>query len=460
MPVSNQGLAVGDLEKIFKAYDIRGRTDIGDLDEEAARAVGAAFAVFTKASRIAVGSDCRLSTPSIAGAFMEGVTSQGLDVVDIGRVATDTVYYVSGSHALPGAMITASHNPPEWNGIKLCREGAAPVGADTGLGEIKALAAGDLPAAETAGTVERFDPIPGYISHLFGIVDSERIGPLRVAVDGGNGMAGVVLPAVFDQLRAELLGLYLEPDGTFPNHPADPLKPENLRDLLALMERERPDLGVAFDGDADRAFFVDDRLQPLSGSTTTAIIARWFVGREPGATIVHNLITSRAVPELVSSAGGTPVRTRVGHSFIKQVMAETGAVFGGEHSGHYYFRDNYRADSGMLAMLVLLQVLSEDGRPLSELRREYEPYAASGEINLQVVDQAGAMEAVAAAFGDGRQDRTDGLTVEWDDRWFNLRPSNTEPVLRLNVEAGDTAAVERLVSGVTSIVERDDLASR
>ncbi len=226
------------------------------------------------------------------------------------------------------------------------------------------------------------------------------------------------------------------------------------------MERERPDLGVAFDGDADRAFFVDDRLQPLSGSTTTAIIARWFVGREPGATIVHNLITSRSVPELVSSAGGTPVRTRVGHSFIKQVMAETGAVFGGEHSGHYYFRDNYRADSGMLAMLVLLQVLSEDGRPLSELRREYEPYAASGEINLQVVDQAGAMEAVAAAFGDGRQDRTDGLTVEWDDRWFNLRPSNTEPVLRLNVEAGDTAAVERLVSGVTSIVERDDLASR
>jgi phosphomannomutase len=384
---------------------------------------------------------------------MAGVASQGVNVLDLGQVATDTVYYVSGSLNVPGAMITASHNPPEWNGIKLCRERAAPVGADTGLEEIKADADDRLPDIEPVGAIEPFDPLPGFVDHLFGIVDPQRIGSLSVAVDGGNGMAGVVLPSVFNQLRAELSGLYLEPDGTFPNHPADPLNPENLRDLLVLMENERPDLGVAFDGDADRAFFVDDLLRPLSGSTTTAIIAAWFLRKEPGATIVHNLITSRAVPESVRAAGGTPVRTRVGHSFIKQVMAETGAAFGGEHSGHYYFRDNFRADSGMLAMLVLLQVMSEDGRPLSELRREFEPYAASGEMNLQVADQARALELVAGGFADADQDQTDGLTVEWKDRWFNLRPSNTEPVLRLNVEAGDAAAVAELVDRVRVIVE-------
>ena len=444
---------MGDLQKIFKAYDIRGRTDTGELDEDAARRIGAAFARFAGAAQIAVGYDCRLSTPAIAGAFMAGAASQGVDVLDIGQVATDTVYYVSGDRNVPGAMITASHNPPEWNGIKLCREGAAPVGADSGLGEILADAESGLPESETTGTITPFDPLPGYIEHLFGIVDPERIGALTVAVDGGNGMAGVVLPSVFDRLTAQLSGLYLEPDGTFPNHPADPLKPENLRDLLDLMDRERPDLGVAFDGDADRAFFVDDQLVPLSGSTTTAIIAAWFLRKEPGATIVHNLITSRAVPESVRAAGGTPFRTRVGHSFIKQVMADTGAAFGGEHSGHYYFRDNYRADSGMLAMLVLLQVLSEDGRPLSELRRQFEPYATSGEINLHVGDQTKAMELVAESFADAGQDRTDGLTVEWTDRWFNLRPSNTEPVLRLNVEASDQQGVAALVESVRAIVE-------
>ncbi len=444
---------MGDLQKIFKAYDIRGRTDTGELDEDAARRIGAAFAHFAGAGQIAVGYDCRLSTPAIAGAFMAGAASQGVDVLDIGQVATDTVYYVSGKRSVPGAMITASHNPPEWNGIKLCREGAAPVGADTGLDVILGDAIAGLPEIDPPGTISPFDPLPGYIEHLFGIVDPDRIGSLTVAVDGGNGMAGVVLPSVFDRIPAHLSGLYLEPDGTFPNHPADPLKPENLRDLLDLMDRDRPDLGVAFDGDADRAFFVDDQLVPLSGSTTTAIIAAWFLRREPGATIVHNLITSRAVPESVRAAGGTPFRTRVGHSFIKQVMAETGAAFGGEHSGHYYFRDNYRADSGMLAMLVLLQVISEDGRPLSEVRREFEPYAASGEINLHVGDQSKALEEVADRFGDAEQDRTDGLTVEFEDRWFNLRPSNTEPVLRLNVEASDRETLKQLVDQVRSIVE-------
>ena len=444
---------MGNLDRIFKAYDIRGRTDVGDLDGDAARRIGAAFAKFAGADRVAVGYDCRRSSPEISRSFMEGVVSQGVDVVDIGRVATDTVYYVSGREDIPGAMITASHNPPEWNGIKLCREGAAPVGADTGLDDIKRDAQSGLPDSPTTGSVQTFDPLGGYIDHLFGIVDPERIGALRVVVDGGNGMVGVVLPSVFDRLPAKLSGLYLEPDGTFPNHPADPLNPENLRDLLALMGEERPDLGVAFDGDADRAFFVDDRLQPLSGSTTTAIIAAWYLRREPGATIVHNLITSRAVPESVERAGGIPIKTRVGHSFIKQVMAKTGAAFGGEHSGHYYFRDNYRADSGMLAMLILMQVMSEDGRPLSELRREFEPYRASGEINMHVSDQQAALTLVEESFDDATHDRMDGLTVAWDDRWFNLRPSNTEPVLRLNVEAEDDESVAHLVNQVRVLVE-------
>ncbi len=276
---------------------------------------------------------------------------------------------------------------------------------------------------------------------------------MTVAADGGNGMAGVALPSVFDRLPAHLIGLYLEPDGTFPNHPADPLRPENLADLLSLMETEHPDLGVAFDGDADRAFFIDDQGVPLPGSTTTALVADWFLKREAGASIVHNLICSKAVAERVRASGGNPVRTRVGHSYIKKVMKETGAVFGGEHSGHYYFRDNYRADSGILALLVLMQVLSEAGKPLSELRAAYEPYASSGEINYDVADQAAATAAVAAAFADAEIDDLDGLTVDLGDRWFNLRPSNTEPKLRLNAEAPDAAAVDDLVAAVASIIE-------
>ncbi|NIA24126.1 MAG: phosphomannomutase/phosphoglucomutase [Gammaproteobacteria bacterium] len=442
-----------DLHPIFKAYDVRGRTDTGDLDEDAARRIGAGFARSVDAPQVALGHDCRASSPGLVDAFSDGVTGQGVDVLDIGLVATDTLYFVSGDRDIPGAMITASHNPPEWNGIKFCRRGAAPIGAESGLFDIRDLAEQGVDAIGASGSVEPFDPIPGYIDHLLSIVDPQRIGPLRVAADGGNGMAGVALPGVFAKLDAELIPLFLEPDGRFPNHPADPLQPENLRDLEATMRSQHPDLGVAFDGDADRAFFVDDLSRPLSGSTTTALIATWFLAREPGAKIVHNLIVSRAVPEAIRAAGGTPVRTRVGHSFIKQIMAETGAVFGGEHSGHYYFRDNFRADSGTLAMLVLLQVLSEDGRSLSEIRKDFEPYVASGEINLRVDDQQDAIERVAATFGDASQDRTDGLTVEWADRWFNLRSSNTEPVLRLNAEAGDKAAVEELVATVRSIVK-------
>ena len=442
------------LDAIFKAYDVRGLVP-EQLDEEAARRIGAAFACFSGAGRIAVGRDCRLSSPGLAAAFISGIAGQGVAVDDLGMITTDMVYYAAGSLDEPGAMVTASHNPPGWNGLKLCLAGAAPVGADTGLEEVRRLAAEPPPPAEIPGEVRRLDVLEGYVRHLLSIVDASSMAGLRVAADGGNGVAGVAVPRVFERLPAELIGLYLEPDGDFPHHHPDPLRPENLRDLEALMRRERPDLGVAFDGDADRAFFVDDALRSLPGSTVTAMLARWFLREEPGASVVHNLICSRAVPETIRAAGGVPVRTRVGHSFIKAVMKETGAIFGGEHSGHYYFRDNYRADSGILAMLVLMQVVAEDGRPLSEMRAEFEPYSQSGEINLRVADQAAATDAVAVAFADGEQDRTDGLTVSWPDRWFNLRPSNTEPVLRLNVEGPDEGAVEGLVAAVKEVVGAD-----
>ncbi len=431
---------------VFKAYDIRGRTDLGELTPELARDVGAAFAILTGAPEIAVGRDCRASSPDIAGALIEGITGQGASVLEIGEVATDCVYYVSGSRSIPGVMITASHNPAEYNGIKLCREGAAPVGEDTGLKEIERMVTEGIQPGPGGGTITSLDVREGYVNHLLAIVEEEKMSKLVVAVDGGNGMAGVVVEAVFDRIPPSIIGLYLDPDGTFPNHPADPLQPENLVDVIALVRERSADLGVAFDGDADRAAFIDDQGKPLSGSTTTALIARWFLARRPGATIVHNLITSRAVPETIRKLGGVPIRTRVGHSFIKQVMAETGAVFGGEHSGHYYFADNFRADSGMLAMLVLLQVISEDGRPLSKIRKDVEPYFASGEINLHVADQKAAMDRVAKKFADADLDHLDGLTVSWPDRWFNLRPSNTEPLLRLNVEGPSEAAVGELVA--------------
>ena len=440
------------LSPIFKAYDVRGLVP-DQLDPERAERIGVGFAEFAGAPTIAVGRDCRVSSPDLAEALIEGITGRGVDVIDLGEISTDMLYFASGAYDLPGVVVTASHNPPEWNGMKFCLSGAAPVGRETGLTDIERIASDVPDDRRSAGAVEQRDVRSAYVDHVFGIVDAAAFRPLRVAADGGNGMAGVVLSQVFDRIPAELLGLYLEPDGTFPNHPADPLRPENLVDLLALMEDERPDLGVAFDGDADRAFFIDDLGVPLPGSTTTAIIADWFLEREPGATVVHNLICSKAVPERITAAGGKPVRTRVGHSYIKQVMKETGAVFGGEHSGHYYFRDNYRADSGILAMLVLMQVLSEDGRSLSQLRADYEPYAGSGEINFVVADQVATTAAVAASFPDATIDHLDGLTVDLGDRWFNVRPSNTEPKLRLNAEAPDPEAVDELVARVGAVIQ-------
>jgi phosphomannomutase len=441
-------------DSVFKAYDIRGRTDNGELTPHLFRLIGGAFVDLVEANEIAVGRDCRESSDGLFRALVEGITAAGPDVIDLGEVPTDLVYFYSGRHSVPGAVITASHNPPEYNGLKLCRSGAAPVGAETGLDEIKkSVIADEVRPAEKPGSVRRVDAIDEYVDHLLGIVDPAAIGPLRVAVDGGNGMAGVTVEKVFARLEATLDGLYLEPDGTFPNHPADPIQPENLRDVIAKVAEGGHDLGVAFDGDADRAFFIDDEASPVSGSTVTALIARWMLARSPGAPIIHNLITSRAVPETVIAAGGRPIRTRVGHSFIKQVMAESGAVFGGEHSGHYYFADNYRADSGMLAMLILLRVLSEAGRPLSMLRREVELYHASGEINFVVADPQAAMAKVEARFPEAVTDHVDGLSMDLGDVWFNLRPSNTEPLLRLNVESADEKTLKETMAVIESTLD-------
>jgi phosphomannomutase len=444
-----------DPDAVFKAYDIRGRADTGELDAELYRRIGGAF-VELGAETVAVGRDCRTSSSAFAAALTEGITSAGGDVIDIGQVPTDAVYYYSGAYGVHGAVVTASHNPAEYNGLKLCGPGAAPIGMETGLADIKQLVLADAsPHRDVVGTVDSVDIIDDYVDHLLGIVSPELIGDLRVAADGGNGMAGVAIHQVFDRLAAHLEGLYLEPDGTFPNHPADPLVAENLADLKALMASGDFDLGVAFDGDADRAFFLDNEGEPLSGSTVTSLIARRILAEHPGAAVVHNLITSKAVPEIVVAAGGRPVRTRVGHSFIKQVMADTGAVFGGEHSGHYYFKDNFRADSGMLAMLFLLQVVSEAGGPLSSIRGEVELYSASGEINFTVFDQEATMARVEGIFSHATIDRLDGLTVDFGERWFNLRPSNTEPLLRLNAEAPDEEGVASLVEEVSRVVESE-----
>jgi len=441
-------------DAVFKAYDIRGRTDIGELDAELFRKTGHAFVTLFQAEEVAVGRDVRESSPGLFAGLAEGINQAGSDVIDLGEVPTDLVYFYTGKYSVPGAIITASHNPAEYNGLKLCRAGAAPVGVDTGLAEIKEIVLrGDIEIAPKVGIVREVDAVDDYVDHLLSIVDSSSIGPLRVAVDGGNGMAGVTVTRVFERLAATLDGLYLEPDGTFPNHPADPIQLENLQDLIEKVSTGGHELGVAFDGDADRAFFIDDQASPLSGSTVTALIARWMLRRHPGATIIHNLITSRAVAEVVREAGGVPVRTRVGHSYIKQVMAESGAVFGGEHSGHYYFLDNYRADSGMLAMLILMRVISEDGRPLSALRREVELYAASGEINYEVRDPQASIDHIEAAFPDAELDRLDGLSIDFGDSWFNLRASNTEPLLRLNVEARDPGTVEDTVRRVEELIE-------
>ncbi|WP_053615587.1 phosphomannomutase/phosphoglucomutase [Nocardiopsis sp. NRRL B-16309] len=449
---------MADLGSIFKAYDVRGVIP-DTFDAGIARAIGAAFAHVVGGPAVVVAHDMRPSSPELATAFGEGVTSQGVDVVFTGLGSTDLLYYGSGQLDLPGAMFTASHNPAEYNGIKMCRAGAAPISADTGLDEIRRLAEKGVPPHDgPEGSVTEKDLLPGYAAYLRDLVDLSGVRPLTVAVDAGNGMGGHTVPAVLQDgsLPLEILPLYFELDGTFPNHPANPLDPDNLVDLQAKVRESGADIGLAFDGDADRCFVIDERGEAVPPSAITALVAAQELEREPGATIIHNLITSAAVADIVRERGGVPVRTRVGHSFIKATMAETGAIFGGEHSAHYYFRDFWKADTGMLAAMHVLRVLGTDDRPLSEITREYSRYAASGEVNSRVDDAPGRMAAVRAAF-EGREgvtiDELDGLTVSLPGgAWFNLRASNTEPLLRLNVEAADDAGVDALRDEVLSIV--------
>ncbi|MGQ0845336.1 MAG: phosphomannomutase/phosphoglucomutase [Sporichthyaceae bacterium] len=441
------------LSSIVRAYDVRGLVP-EELDEATAFALGAAFAEFCGEPEIVVGRDMRPSSPALAAAFAAGAASAGVDVVDVGLTCTDAVYWASGAWDRPGAMFTASHNPAQYNGIKLCRPGAKPVGAETGLADISVLAAeileGRAPAAGRTGRIRVQDVLPAYATHLRTLVDLSTARPLKVVVDAGNGMAGHVVPTVFAGLPLALIPLYFELDGTFPNHEPNPIEPENLRDLAAAVVANEADLGLAFDGDADRCFVVDELGNPISPSAVSALIGVRELGREPGAAVVYNLIASRAFPEIVAEHGGRPVRTRVGHSYIKAVMAEYNAVFGGEHSGHYYFRDFWFADSGMLAALHMLAALGGTpvGTGCSDLMAGYERYTASGELNSSVADPVATLAALRAHWGAVPStvlDDLDGLTVNLaDGSWFNVRPSNTEPKLRLNVEAADGPAMAAL----------------
>ena len=441
-----------DPARIFKAYDVRGVVP-DELDSDLARLIGAAFAEWSGAPQILIGRDARLSSPELASALTDGAGSRGTDVIDLGLVSTDLLYFASGSLQRPGVMITASHNPKDYNGLKFCLAGARPVGEESGLGEIRALVEkGEGILGTARGRVERRDLLDAYVEHVLRFTDVGRMRPLTVAADTANGMGGLVVPAVMARLPVTLHHLFPELDGTFPNHPADPIDPENQRDLKSAVLRHGADVGMAFDGDADRVFLVDQRAEDVSGSTMTALIAASMLDREPGAKVVHNLICSWTVPEVIREHGGEPIRTRVGHSFIKQVMAETGAIFGGEHSGHYYFRENYGADSGLIAAVVTLGELSASEGPLSELLRPFDRYHQSGEINSRVDDPLGTIERVARSLPDGRQDRLDGLTVEFEDWWCNVRPSNTEPLLRLNVEAKTRELLDEETEDVLAVI--------
>jgi phosphomannomutase len=443
------------LDAIFKAYDVRGLVD-GQLDEDTVRAIGAAAAHVLVGGRgiIVVGHDMRPSSRPLVEAFADGVTSQGVDVIDIGLASTDMLYFASGELDAAGAMFTASHNPPTYNGIKLCRAGAQPVSLDTGLAEIRDRAKRGTPAAVAdRGQVRSDDVLDRFAAHVRSFVDPSVLKPIRIAVDAGNGMAGHVVPAVFTALPIEVEQLYFELDGNFPNHPANPIEPENLRDLQQVVRDQGLPLGLAFDGDADRMFAVDEHGEPVPSSLIGAVVADRLLAKHPGETVLYNLICSHTVPETVEAAGGTAVRTRVGHSYIKATMAETGAVFGAEHSGHYYFRDNYRADSGLIAALLLLEAVAAADAPLSQVVAPYDRYAQSGELNFEVGGAAAVLDTVAERFADrGSSDREDGLTVQTTRGWFNLRPSNTEPLLRLNVEGADEAEMAALRDEVAATV--------
>jgi phosphomannomutase len=477
--------AMKSFEAVFKAYDVRGVVP-AELDADMCRAIGVAFARFCGSKRVIVARDARASGVELAAAFMDGVLSECVEIADLGLASTDMLYFASGKLDLPAVMFTASHNPGRYNGMKFCLAGARPIGVETGLMDIRSIAeaAYDAAAARAdsnpisgrevrdataAGAPEasgpsgakgvaraaKVDLLQDFAEHVRSFVDLSVLRPLKVVADVANGMGGLVVPRVFEELPFDLHILYPELDGTFPNHPADPIQPENLEDLKAEVLSREADVGLAFDGDADRVFLVDEKAEGVSGSLTTALVAKAMLAKQPGSTILHNLICSKVVPEVIAENGGTAVRTRVGHSFIKGIMASTDAVFGGEHSGHYYFRDNFRADSGLIAALLVLEVMSVAGKPLSELVSEFRRYASSGEINFTVADPASAVESAAALYASSGADvdLMDGLTVVMGNWWFNLRPSNTEPLLRLNVEAPTEEECLRRVGEVRSSLE-------
>ena len=444
---------------LFKSYDIRGI--VGEqIYPEICYQIGKAFASLMaeedgSLEKILIGHDMRPSADALVPAFIEGVISRGIDVAQLGLCSTDMLYFASGFHNCPGAIFTASHNPSQYNGIKLCRASAGPIGAESGLVDIQEKAMGeDSGPVLSKGNVHSLEVLDDFVNHVLGFIDVESLQPLNVVVDTANGMGGLVVPAVFDRLPFRLDLIFGELDGTFPNHPADPLNSENLVDLQREVQSSKADIGLAFDGDADRVFLVDEMGQPLSGSDTTALVAKSILDREPGSTIIHNLICSRAVPETIKRHGGQALRSRVGHSYIKQLMAETDAAFAGEHSGHYYFRDNYRADSGLIAALLVMQEMSDKGISLSLLRKDFGSYSSTGEINFRVDNPTDVIERISDTFSDHEHDYLDGLTVNGDKWWFNLRPSNTEHLLRLNLEADNEVTMEREFMKVRACLEQ------
>ncbi len=455
------------LNAIFKAYDIRGVVP-EQFSEELAEAIGFGFAKLVlqegRSNRVLVARDMRESGVSLQAALIRGVTGLGLDVVELGLASTDMAYFASGSFDAPAAMFTASHNPAKYNGIKMCLSGARPIGEESGLRAIKNYAADYLSAGKvsegvnakgSAGNVESADVLEQFASHVRSFVEVETLNGLKVVADTANGMGGLVVPKVFEKIDCELTIIFPELDGNFPNHPADPIQPENLEMLIKTVVERGADVGLAFDGDADRVFLVDELGVPLDGSLTTAMVAKSILEKHPGSTVLYNLICSKTVREVIEENGGNGIRTRVGHSFIKKLMAETGAVFGGEHSGHYYFKENYRADSGLIAALVVLEMIAVSGKPLSELRKPFERYVASGEINTEVPNPNAAIDKVEnwalAQEGLVSHDRLDGLTADFGQWWFNLRPSNTEPLLRLNAEAADRSQCDEKVALISSL---------
>jgi len=440
---------------IFKAYDVRGKVG-SELTVDVCQAIGQAFAAWLPSDGIvAVGRDMRPDSAELAGAIIDGLRQQGREVWDIGEVTSDMIYFTVGKFNLAGgAMVTASHNPGEYNGIKFCGEAARAIGIESGLADIRdAAAAGKFQLAEKQGSVTKKDVRTDWIKHVLTFVDPKSWPAYKVAIDAGNGMAGAIIPALQEFVPLQITPLYFELDGTFPNHIANPLEPKNLVDLQDAIKNEGLDLGIAFDGDGDRAVLVDETGEALSGTVMTAILARYFLAKNPGATILYNAICGRIVPETVENCGGSSARTKVGHSFIKAEMREKNAVFAGEHSGHYYFRDNYFADSGLIAAMIAIQALSESGKKLSELAAEFRTYAVITETNFEVDDKQAVIDRVKAAFTDGKQDDLDGLTVNYPNSWFNIRASNTEPVLRLNAEASSKEVLDTLVTKVKQIME-------